>query len=483
MIGSPNVWGVGVLKLGSECYHLAWGQEAVMMSARRLSSVGPVFALLAAAVLLMPAVAAAQDVQQGQVTFTKDVAPILQRSCQNCHRPGSIAPMSLLTFEDARPWARAIKEKVRLREMPPWYVDKRIGYQEFLEDRSLTDEQIATIVQWADSGAPRGNPADMPPPVDFGDRLKWTLNDPPDMIVTMPRWYTVKANGPDEKVSFYAESMIEEDRYVRAVETKPDPGSFRVVHHSNTSLMHEEEGWNDFLNEYAVGKQADMFPRDSGRLLPKGSRIVFNVHYHSVGEEIKSQSQVAFWLYPKGVVPKYEVHTMKVGRNDDLDIPAGAITRHDGYFQLPKAAMLLGFQPHTHIRGHRQCLEGIDARLRGDDNRPEPAKTWMITCANINFGWMLTYNYDPDFAPLVPAGTVLHLMTWHNNTAGKRENPNPKNWVGEGGRTTDDMNYAWMNMIFLDDDDYQRRIAEQKQRREQAGKSPSPLSKADTGSQ
>ena len=439
----------------------------MMNAGRNLGVVGvaSLVVLASAAGLLMPSATLAQE--RG-LTFTRDVAPILQRSCQNCHRPGSIAPMSLLNYREVRPWARSIRDKVRTREMPPWYVDKRIGYQRFLADQSLSDAEIATIVQWVDDGAPRGNPADMPPPLEFNDELEWVLEEEPDLIAEMPEWYTVKANGPDEKITFPADFLIEEDRWIRAVETKPDPGSFGVVHHSNTSLYHEEEGWNDFLNEYAVGKGPDIFPEGSGRLLPSGARILFNVHYHSLGEEIRSRSRVAFWLYPKGTKPKYEVHTMKVGQNDNIDIPAGAVTRHDGYFQMPRAAMLLSFQPHTHIRGGRQCLEAIDPVLRGDDNRPNPARTWMITCTDINFGWMLTYNYDPDYAPLVPAGTVLHIMTWHDNTRGNRANPNPNNWAGWGGRTTDDMNYAWMNMIFLEDDDYERRLAEQEARRRAA---------------
>lgn len=291
----------------------------MMNAARNVGVVGVVgLTAVAAAGLSMPSAALAQE---GEATFTRDVAPILQRSCQNCHRPGSIAPMSLLSYREARPWARSIREKVRTREMPPWHVDKRIGYQRFLADQSLSDAEIATIVQWVDAGAPRGNPADMPPPLQFNDELEWVIEEEPDLIAEMPEWYAVKANGPDEKTTFPADFLIEEDRWIRAVETKPDPGSLSVVHHSNTSLYHEEEGWNDFLNEYAVGKGPDIFPQDSGRLLPSGARIMFNVHYHSLGEEIRSGSRVAFWLYPMGTKPKYEVHTMKVGQNSNIDIP------------------------------------------------------------------------------------------------------------------------------------------------------------------
>src|SRR6266852_3617527 len=147
------------------------------------------------------------------VTFTKDVAPILQRSCQNCHRPGSIAPMSLLTYKDARPWARAIKEKVVLRQMPPWHIDRNIGITKFKDDPSLTDAEIATISNWVDQGALEGNPADMPPPRQFGDMDKWHIGKP-DLVVSMPKAYTLKAKGGDEYYDIDLDPGFKEDMYI-----------------------------------------------------------------------------------------------------------------------------------------------------------------------------------------------------------------------------------------------------------------------------
>src|SRR5207253_1458228 len=131
-----------------------------------------------------------------EVTFSKDVAPILQRSCQTCHRPGSIAPMSLLTYEDVRPWARAIKQRTSLREMPPWFVDRRVGIRRFNNDPSLSDAEIETIAKWADAGAPRGNPADMPAPREFDAADMWHIGKP-DLVVTLPKDEIVPATGPD----------------------------------------------------------------------------------------------------------------------------------------------------------------------------------------------------------------------------------------------------------------------------------------------
>src|SRR2546422_93742 len=153
-------------------------------------------------------------------TFTKDVAPILERSCQNCHRPDSIAPMPLLTYEQVRPWARAIKQNVVLRNMPPWHIDPNIGIHEFSNSAALSDAEIATIAKWVDAGAPQGNPADMPPPRKFDDNDRWNIGTP-DLIVEMPQDFVVAAKGPDRWPNIVADPRFTEDRYIKAVELKP----------------------------------------------------------------------------------------------------------------------------------------------------------------------------------------------------------------------------------------------------------------------
>src|SRR6478736_2057945 len=155
----------------------------------------------------------------GPVTFSKDVAPILQRACQNCHRPGMMAPMSLLTYKDARPWARSIKTKVASREMPPWFIDKHVGIQKFKNDPSLSDKEVETIAKWVDAGAPEGNPADLPKPREFNGLATWHIK--PDVIVKMPKPYMLKAKGPDEFVDVTIDPGFKEDMYVKAIETLP----------------------------------------------------------------------------------------------------------------------------------------------------------------------------------------------------------------------------------------------------------------------
>jgi hypothetical protein len=392
-------------------------------------------------------------------TFSKDIAPILERSCQNCHRAGSIAPMALLTYKDARPWARSIKEKVVRREMPPWHIDRNVGITKFKEDPSLTDAEIATISNWVDHGAPEGNPADMPSPRQFSDLDKWQIGKP-DIVVSMKKPYTLKANGQDEYYDIEIDPGFKEDVYIQAVETKPDVG-FKVVHHATTNLIEdaEDDPVGLFLNEYAVGKNADIFPENSGRLIRAGSKIHFNLHLHPNGEVTPVSVSLGLKLFPKGAVPKYVAFTQHMGEVTDLDLPAGQITRSDGYFRLPKPALISAFQPHFHTRGKAQCMEAVYPDVRADSARPGPARSETISCvSNYQFGWSITYPYAEDVAPLLPAGTLIHITTWHDNTDNNKFNPNPKNWVGYGQRTIDEMSFAWVSLYYLDEADYQQRV-------------------------
>ena len=170
---------------------------------------------------------AQQTEQKKEVTFSKDVAPIFQRACQNCHRPGSIAPMALLTYSDARPWARSIKDKVVRRVMPPWHIDRNVGVNKFKDDPSLTAAEISVISNWVDQGAPEGNPKDLPTPLQFTDASQWHIGKP-DLIISMKQAYVLKAKGGDEYFDVDVDPGFTEDMYIQAVETKPESG-FKVV--------------------------------------------------------------------------------------------------------------------------------------------------------------------------------------------------------------------------------------------------------------
>ncbi len=407
-------------------------------------------------IVLSAAALFAQDpLGQTQVTFTKDVAPILQERCQTCHRPDTFAPMSLLTYEEARPWAKSIKQKVVAREMPPWYIDKNVGIHNFKNDVSLTDKEIATLAKWADTGAAKGNPADMPPPRKFEDTDTWHLGQP-DMVVQLPKDILVPAKGADRWLDILADSGLTEDRYIRGIEIRTLKG-FRSVHHVTTSMKHEDDAddgdnvQGTFLNEYALGKNADVFPDGAGRLIKAGTKINFNLHLHSTGQETMANVALGLTLYPKGYKPKYLETTEKVGDPKDLDIPPNTDNvRFDGYQTLLKPTRLLSFQPHLHNRGKASCMEAI---------YPGGHKVETLSCVNkYQFAWHLVYLYDEDDQPLLPAGTILHISSWYDNSPGNKFNPDADNLITYGQRTVDEMGGAWISYYYLSDEEYKQQV-------------------------
>ena len=423
------------------------------------------------ALVATPAAVMAQTSASAEVTFTKDIVPLFQQSCQVCHREGEMAPMSLVTYQEVRPWARSIKNRVVNREMPPWHIDKTIGIQKFKNDTSLSDEEIAMVAAWVDNGAPMGDPADMPPPVQFPDSSAWQIGEP-DLIVRFPA-YPVPAEGPDLFGDIYTDLELDEDRYIKAIQTRPgDEPSRRVVHHALSYAVHPEEqemreaGDEDipaaqFLVEYASGKNGEVYPEDSGLLLEAGRKMRLDYHLHSVGEDVEALVELGMVFHPKGHVPKHIRWSKQLGLNNRLlDIPPGKVVRTDGYAVLAKNARITAFQPHMHMLGTYQCLELI---------YPWPgwtAQTETVSCANFDYNWHLVYNYADDVAPIVPAGTVLHIISWHDNTESNRANPDPKNWTGDGGRTIDEMGFAWIGWYDLTDEEYEAELAERKALRE-----------------
>jgi len=415
-----------------------------------------------------PVVGAAQTApaRAGQVTFSKDVAPIMNRACVRCHRPDEIAPMSLLNYAEARPWARAIKERVSKREMPPWFLDKNIGIQRYKEDPSLTDEEIATIVKWVDSGAPQGNPADAPPQPKAEDVNTWKIGKP-DLVVQYPT-FQMPAAGPDLYGTLTAPFNTTEDRYIKAIQTRVvDANSRKVIHHALSFAVDPNEdgdmgddsggGSGQFLVEYASGKNATFYTDDTGQLLQAGRSARVSYHFHSIGEKVDAKLELGIVFYPKGYVPKHTQWSKQLGQDaaPDLDIPANGTMRRDGYTRLEKNARIMAWQPHTHIRGKYQCLELIYPS--------QPVKAEVVTCANWNYNWHTIYNYEDDVAPIVPAGTLLHVITWFDNTTGNKFNPDPKNWVGAGiGRTIDEMGFSWIGWYDLTDEEYKAQLAERK---------------------
>lgn len=257
-------------------------------------------------------------------TFTKDVAPILREKCETCHRPGQGAPMSLQNYQEARPWARSIRQNVAGRVMPPWHLDKTVGIQHFQNDRSLSDEQIATIVKWVDRGSKEGDPKDMPAarvwPDDSGWQLARVLGKEPDIVVKSEP-YTVPAVSQDLWWKPVSDVPVTEERWVRPVEMRPGTIAGRkITHHALAQLQQTEPNGAaadnanpGLLMEWAIGKSYDMYRPDSGKLLEPGAKIKWDIHYHAVGEPIRDRVELAIYLYPKGFKPEHRTRLMLFG--------------------------------------------------------------------------------------------------------------------------------------------------------------------------
>jgi len=418
--------------------------------------------LAASGLFAVPMLVSAQSAARPAPTFAKDVVPILQRSCQQCHRPGSIAPMSLLTYEEARPWARSIKARVSAREMPPWFIDRNIGIQQFKNDISLSDDDVATVVSWVDAGAPMGNAKDAPPPAKFPDVTAWQIGTP-DLVVEMPGEQMVKAAAPDWWGDIATDlPVVNEDRYISAVEVKPLKG-YDVVHHAVASIVTDEvpADGGGTLVEYSMGKNGDIYPEGTGRLLPAGAKVSWNLHLHATGEQKPAKVAIAFKFYPKGYVPKYRLRAQLVGgdKETQLDLPPGQDNiRMDTYATLGAPAVLTQFEAHMHNRGKAMCLEAIYPSGSGN-NRAGGVKTETLSCVDrFNFGWLRSYTYADDAQPLLPAGTILHIISWHNNSASNKLNYDPTNWIGWGNRTIDDMAHMWLNYYSVDENDFKARV-------------------------
>jgi hypothetical protein len=407
-------------------------------------------------------------------TFTKDIAPIFQEKCEACHRPGSIAPMSLMTYQDARPWARSIRARVASREMPPWHIDKTVGIQEFQNDRSLSDDQIETIVRWVDQGAAQGDLKDMPPAKVWPSEQGWNYaklfgQTEPDLVIKSPPW-TQKAGASDTWWKPPVETGITEPRWVRAIEVRPGSVKGRkITHHANVDLQQVEPGTpvddsdprglgrirdTGRFMEWAVGKEGEIMRPNSGKLMVPGSRILWDIHYSRSDEDITEVAELGIYFYPKGVVPKYRQSLESWSAvGNALDIPPNTIKATQGFVVLKKSGRIESFQPHMHLRGKAMSLEAI---------LPNGQVVLLSHVNNFTFNWHTAYVYADDAAPLLPKGTIMKISAWHDNTASNKANPEANVWVGYGDRTVDEMAHAWMNVTYMEEEDYLREVEARK---------------------
>ena len=411
-----------------------------------------------------------------QVTYSKDIVPIMQRSCQRCHNPNSVAPMSLLTYAQVRPFAKEIKRRTALKYaawsrgvMPPWFLESDLGIQHMKDDISLSDEEIAKIAKWADAGAPEGNPSDAPPPLKFQDATTWTLGKP-DLIVSSPTVY-VGAVAADWGGSL-GKSLIgvTEDRYAISAEFKEQSdlktagggiGGRFVFHHAAVGIIGPATagGAGAFgarLPIHEVGRNGDVFPDDAGKLLPGNGFFTWeSIHVHAAGTpgtERYAHLDIGLRLHPVGYQPKAQLRDYNFGRTEIQIDPLTSNEREDAYFIAPAPMKLVNFEPHLHATGVRMCLQAIYGRV---------AET--LNCAGYDHNWVRNYQYEEGYEPLIPRGTILHAIAWSDNTPKNQNVVEPRNLSTFGNSSVSNMFIVFNQAEFLTDDQYSEEVQKRKE--------------------
>ncbi|MCH8265729.1 MAG: hypothetical protein IIC10_10050 [Proteobacteria bacterium] len=441
----------------------------------RLKNIGgeqlPMQLLLALAVMVFPMLSLAQEgsnQEQREVTWSSDVAAIFQEKCQDCHRPDSIAPMSLLTYDQARMFAPVIKYRVENRVMPPWHLNPNVGIQDFVNNRGLTEEERSTIVAWVDQGALEGDTSQAPAPRVFDAALIWRLEEqmgaPPDLVV-QSETYDLPAVTQDKWFRPVTPTGLTEEKWVKAIEIRPmNMESRRVVHHSLAFLLQQEDGkaglpedvdvpfGPSLFMEWAVGKAGQIFRPDTGKLMLPDSSIMWEMHMHANGERVPNvQVELAVWFHDEPPAHRTILSMLDARGPNSLDIPPNEIAVTQGTFVLAAPARLENFQPHMHLRGKAMSMEAI---------YPDGSREVLAFVDNYQWNWQINYVFEEDAAPLVPKGTMIITTAWHDNTTGNPYNPDPNQWVGWGDRTVDEMAHNWVDVTYLGQEEYERMLAE-----------------------
>ncbi|HBJ89508.1 MAG: cytochrome c [Pseudomonadales bacterium] len=423
---------------------------------------------LALAALVMPVLVFAQSEVEREVTWSGEVAAIFQEKCQECHRPNSIAPMSLLSYEEAKLFAPVIRFRVENRVMPPWHVNPQVGIQDFANDRGLSDEERAAILAWVDQGAPEGDASEAPAPLNFNDALVWRLEDQmgsaPDLVVESEP-FDLDAVTQDKWFRPSTPTGLTEERWVKAIEIRPkNDASRRVVHHSLAFLVQQEDGKRglpedvdvpfgpSLFMEWAVGKAGQIFRPDTGKLMMPGSQIMWEMHLHANGERVpNAQVELGVWFHDEPPEHRTILSMFDAQGPHSLDIPPHEIAVTRGTFVLSAPARIENFQPHMHMRGKAMSMEAI---------YPNGEREMLSFVDNFQWNWQINYVYEEDAAPIVPKGTMIITTAWHDNTADNPYNPDPNQWVGWGDRTVDEMAHNWVDVTYLGQEEYERLLAE-----------------------
>jgi mono/diheme cytochrome c family protein len=363
-----------------------------------------------------------------EVTYARDVAPIFYANCAYCHRPGEVAPFSLMTYRDARPWARSIKQAVVEKQMPPWRADRHFG--EFSNARVLSDREIATIAAWVDGGAKEGNPADTPAPPQFADG--WQIGTP-DLVLTMAEPVKIPASGTIPYATYPTNHVFAEDTWVQAIEVRP--GNRRVVHHAvaSASIPGENGGPGGAQNVhlYSPGLEAMVWRDGYGKFFPKGTTFSFSMHYNAIGTETTDLSKMGFKFATKPV--HTQVNTTIV-LNNSLIVPP-MVQKHEviGAFQFPTEARIHGLRPHMHLRARLGTASLI---------QPDGQRRVLLHIPDWDDGWQ---NYYVLSRPArVAKGAVLEYLASYDNSPANPLNPDPTSPVPWGQQVWDEMHSVYM---------------------------------------
>lgn len=369
------------------------------------------------------------------VTFTKDIAPIIYKNCAECHRPGEIAPMSLMTYQEARPWAKSMREQVAQGSMPPWSADPKHG--EWANDPRLSQKEIDTIAAWVAAGAPKGDDKDLPPAPKFA--TGWTIGEP-DAVIEMTEEYTVPADGTVPYLYFSMPTNFKEDKWIQAMEIRP--GNRAVVHHviayaQDPSVKDTVPGGEGELRRGRVhlggitpNKTGVVFSPGTARLIPKGSNIVFQMHYTTNGQVTKDRTKIGF-VFAKQ--PGQKMVQTGNAINTRFVIPAGA-DNHEikASFTLKDDVEISSFMPHMHVRGKSFTYTAV---------YPDGRSEILLNVPKYDFNWQLTY--IPKNRLALPKGTRLDCVAHFDNSTKNRYNPDPTKDVRWGDQTWEEMMIGW----------------------------------------
>jgi len=387
--------------------------------------------------------------------FSKDVAPILQKNCQQCHRPGEVAPMPLLTYQQTRPWAKAIKTAVASRKMPPWFADPKYGH--FLNDASLSQKEIDTLVAWADAGAIEGNPKDLPKPVQFEDG--WNIGKP-DLILELPKALDVPATGTLDILYVAIPVSLKEDRWIQMAEIRP--GNRALVHHvnafvrgPNSALMRNHpygvpfipppaapvtaaqkaRPESEVLVDYVPGRISKSWLPGQAKFMAAGSDLILQIHYQTNGKAGSDRTKVGL-VFSK--TPPRERVLSAVSKSWDFEIPPGAVNHEvRSSVEFATDVKLVSLQPHMHYRGRDYEYKAI---------YPTGETEILLKVPHWDFNWQLTYALaEPK---LLPRGTRIECTAHYDNSANNPFNPDPKKRVTYGEQSWDEMMSGWMEVAF-----------------------------------